>query len=50
MRCQHTSSEESVNLHLRRAIEVKPEDVAVSYKDVGGADEAIAELQEIFSF
>ena len=33
-----------------KATEVKPEDVSVTYKDVGGADEAIAELQEIFSF
>ena len=30
-----------------KAVEVKPEDVTVTYKDVGGADEAIAELQEI---
>src|SRR5208282_2224067 len=33
-----------------RAIEVKPEDVKVTYRDVGGADEAIAELQEIIQF
>ena len=33
-----------------KAIEVKPEDVTVTYKDVGGADEAIAELQEIMQF
>ena len=33
-----------------KAIEVKPEDVRVTYKDVGGADEAIAELQEIIQF
>ncbi len=33
-----------------KAIEVKPEDVKVTYKDVGGADEAIAELQEIIQF
>jgi len=33
-----------------KAIEVKPEDVNVTYKDVGGADEAIAELQEIIQF
>jgi len=33
-----------------KAIEVKPEDVAVTYKDVGGADEAIADLQEIIQF
>jgi len=32
------------------AMEVKPEDVKVTYKDVGGADEAIAELQEIIQF
>ena len=29
---------------------VKPEDVTVTYKDVGGADEAIGELQEIIQF
>jgi len=33
-----------------KAIEVKPEDVTVTFKDVGGADEAIAELQEIIQF
>lgn len=33
-----------------KANEVKPEDVGVTYKDVGGADEAIAELQEIIQF
>ena len=33
-----------------KAIEVKPEDVTVTYKDVGGADEAIADLQEIIQF
>jgi len=33
-----------------KAIEVKPEDVSVTYKDVGGADEAIGELQEIIQF
>ena len=33
-----------------KAIEVKPADVTVTYKDVGGADEAIAELQEIIQF
>jgi len=33
-----------------KAIAVRPEDVAVTYKDVGGADEAIAELQEIIQF
>ena len=33
-----------------KAIEVKPEDVTVTYKDVGGADEAIAELQETIQF
>ena len=33
-----------------KAIEVKPEDVTVTYKDVGGADEAIVELQEIVQF
>src|SRR5258708_7903488 len=33
-----------------KAIEVKPEDVKVTYKDVGGADEAIVELREIIQF
>ncbi len=33
-----------------KATEVKPEDVGVTYKDVGGCDEAIAELQEIIQF
>jgi cell division protease FtsH len=33
-----------------KAIEVKPEDVTVTFKDVGGADEAIAELQETIQF
>jgi len=33
-----------------KAIEVKPEDVTVTYKDVGGADEAISELQEVIQF
>ena len=33
-----------------KAIVVKPEDVTVTYKDVGGADEAIGELQEIIQF
>jgi cell division protease FtsH len=33
-----------------KAMEVKPEDVKVTYKDVGGADEAIAEMQEIIQF
>ncbi len=33
-----------------KASEVKPEDVGVTYKDVGGCDEAIAELQEIIQF
>jgi cell division protease FtsH len=33
-----------------KAIVVKPEDVTVTFKDVGGADEAIAELQEIIQF
>ena len=33
-----------------KAIEVRPEDVKVTYKDVGGADEAIAELREIIQF
>jgi cell division protease FtsH len=33
-----------------KAIEVKPEDVKVTYQDVGGADEEIAELREIIQF
>jgi cell division protease FtsH len=33
-----------------KAMEVKPEDVTVTFKDVGGADEAIGELQEIIQF
>ncbi len=33
-----------------KAVEVKPEDVTVTYKDVGGADEAIGELQETIQF
>ncbi len=33
-----------------KAMEVRPEDVTVTYKDVGGADEAIAELQETVQF
>jgi len=33
-----------------KAIEVKPEDVTVTYKDVGGCDEAISELQETVQF
>ncbi|MGB9029894.1 MAG: ATP-dependent zinc metalloprotease FtsH, partial [Acidobacteriaceae bacterium] len=33
-----------------KAIEVKPEDVNVTYKDVGGADEAIADLQEVIEY
>ena len=33
-----------------KAIAIKPEEVGVTYRDVGGADEAIAELQEITQF
>lgn len=33
-----------------KATEVKPEEVGVTFKDVGGADEAIVELQEIIEF
>ena len=33
-----------------KATEVRPEEVGVTFKDVGGADEAIAELQEIIQF
>jgi cell division protease FtsH len=33
-----------------KATQVSPEQVGVTFKDVGGADEAIAELQEIIQF
>ena len=33
-----------------KATEVKAEDISVTFKDVGGADEAIGELQEIIQF
>ena len=33
-----------------KATEVKPEETGVTYKDVGGCDEAIGELQEIIQF
>ncbi len=33
-----------------KATEVKPEAVGITFKDVGGADEAIAELKEIIQF
>jgi len=33
-----------------KATEVKPEEAGVTYKDVGGCDEAITELQEIIQF
>ncbi|MCL4299147.1 MAG: ATP-dependent zinc metalloprotease FtsH [Anaerolineae bacterium] len=33
-----------------RATEVKPENIGITFKDVGGADEAIGELQEIIQF
>ena len=33
-----------------KATEVKPEDITITYKDVGGADEAIADMQEIIHF
>jgi cell division protease FtsH len=33
-----------------RAAEVKPEEVGITYADVGGVDEAIAELREIIDF
>ena len=33
-----------------KAIEVKPQEVTVTYNDVGGCDEAIAELQETVQF
>ncbi len=38
------------NVGKSKATEVKPETIGVTYKDVGGADEAIAELQEIIQF
>ena len=38
------------NVGKSKATEVKPEAIGVTYKDVGGADEAIAELQEIIQF
>ena len=38
------------NVGKSKATEVKPESIGVTYKDVGGADEAIAELQEIIQF
>jgi cell division protease FtsH len=33
-----------------KATEVKPETIGITFKDVGGADEAITELQEIIRF
>jgi cell division protease FtsH len=33
-----------------KATEVKPESIGITFKDVGGADEAIGELQEIIQF
>jgi cell division protease FtsH len=33
-----------------KAMEVKPEEVGVTFRDVGGADEAISELQEVIHF
>jgi cell division protease FtsH len=33
-----------------KATEVKPEDIQITFKDVGGADEAIGELREIIDF
>jgi len=33
-----------------KATEVKPEAIGITFKDVGGADEAIAELKEIIQF
>ena len=38
------------NVGKSKATEVKPETIGVTYADVGGADEAIAELQEIIQF
>ena len=39
-----------VGMGKSRAAEVKSEDVAVTFEDVGGVDEAITELQEIIQF
>lgn len=33
-----------------KAKEVQPETIGITYKDVGGADEAIAEMQEVIQF
>src|SRR5208337_216662 len=33
-----------------KATQVKPEETGVTYKDVGGCDEAITELQEVIQF
>ncbi len=33
-----------------KAVEVKPESIGITFKDVGGADEAIGELDEIIRF
>jgi cell division protease FtsH len=33
-----------------KATEVKPETIGITFKDVGGADEAITELQEVIQF
>ncbi len=39
-----------VGMDRGRNAEVKPDDVFVTFEDVGGADEAITELQEIIQF
>jgi len=39
-----------MGVNKSKATEVKPEEVGITYQDVGGADEAIAELQEITQF
>lgn len=39
-----------LGVNKSKATEVKPEEVGITYQDVGGADEAIAELQEITQF
>jgi cell division protease FtsH len=39
-----------VGMDRGRAAEVKPAEVYITFKDVGGADEAITELQEIIQF
>jgi len=40
----------SLGVGISKAMEVKSESIGVTFKDVGGADEAINELQEIITF